>query len=55
MNKSENNSKNISQELKNKAKNADEYKFGILDTENIDDIEVMEKLLKEKYVEENNK
>lgn len=52
MNKSENNSKNISQELENKAKNADEYKFGILDTENIDDIEVMEKLLEEKYIEE---
>ena len=52
MNKSENNSKNISQELENKAKNADEYKFGILDTENIDD---MEKLLEEKYIEENNK
>ena len=55
MNKSENNSKNISQELENKAKNADEYKFGILDTENIDDIEVMEKLLEEKYIEENNR
>lgn len=55
MNKSENNSKNISQELENKAKNTDEYKFGILDTENIDDIEVMEKLLEEKYIEGNNK
>lgn len=55
MNKSENNSKNISQELENKAKNTDKYKFGILDSTNTDDIEVMEKLLEEKYIEENNK
>lgn len=55
MNKSENNSKNISQELENKAKNTDKYKFGILDTENIYDIAEMEKLLEEKYIEENNK
>lgn len=55
MNKSENNSKNISQELENKAKNTDKYKFGILDSISTEDIEVMEKLLEEKYIEENNK
>lgn len=43
------------QEIDSITKNTSSCKFGILDTTNIDDIEVMEKLPEEKYIEENNK
>lgn len=52
MEKSENNKL---KDVESNIHNIDSCKFGILDTTNIDDIEAMEKLLEEKYIEENTK
>lgn len=49
MEKSENNKL---KDVESNIHNMNRCKFGILDTTNIDDIEVMEKLLEEKYIEE---
>lgn len=47
--------KNNYKEIDSITKNTSSYKFVILDSTNTDDIELMEKLLEEKYIEENNK
>lgn len=49
MEKSENNKL---KDVESNIHNMNRCKFVILDTTNIDDIEVMEKLLEEKYIEE---
>lgn len=49
MEKSENNKL---KDVESNIHNMNRCKLGILDTTNIDDIEVMEKLLEEKYIEE---
>lgn len=49
MEKSENNKL---KDVESNIHNMNRCKFGILDTTNIDDIEVMAKLLEEKYIEE---
>lgn len=47
--------KNNYKEIDSITKNTSSYKFVILDSISTEDIEVMEKLLEEKYIEENNK
>ena len=47
--------KNNYKEIDSITKNTSSFKFGILDSISTEDIEVMEKLLEEKYIEENNK
>ena len=47
--------KNNYKEIDSITKKTSSYNFVILDSTNTDDIEVMEKLLEEKYIEENNK